>query len=410
MKHTLLLLAGWMTNGPAVAQTADTDRLQLQYVNSRDVLLSFHASGPPPPVPVEVWITRDDGRTWAVAEHEAASTGTLRVQVSEDGRYGFYLVLENAAGRSGPPPTAGTRPHALVVVDTAPPLLQLHAARVEFEAGGKRRVRIELSLIEEHLSEAGARIFYRACDAGSWRDGGVLSVRSGQAVWPVPAGAGPKIDVCVTATDRAGNRAVEELHGIDFSRSGPPSEARVEEHASAVEERRPEQPPSPPAREASAVNRAHRLRRLAQEYAARGELGLAAARLEDALQSLPDDPELLMELGGILHRAQRFEEATRRFETLLRLDPDHQGAIEGLALVAVTQRRYAEARAHLERLVELAPRTATHWLRYGDVQYQLGERSEAVRAWRRVLEIDGADEEIRRRAALRVERLAPEAR
>lgn len=412
MKRTFLrLLAGWMTVGPAAAQPPDADLLTHRYVNSREVFLSFQASASPPPEQVEVWITRDEARTWTLAEHAVASAGGLRVLVPEDGRYGVYLVVANAVGRSGPAPAAGTRPQVLVVVDTAPPLLQLHAARVEPAEGGGRRVRFAFSLVEEHLSEGGVRLFYRTNPGDSWRDGGLLCVRSGEAVWPVPAGAGLKIDVCITVTDRAGNRVVEELEGVDFSRGTPPSEVRTEERAPTVEERRyPQEPASRPAPDASAVSRARKLRRLAEEYASQGQLGLAAARLEDALQSLPDDPELLIELGGVLYRAQRYEEATRRFEALLRIQPDHVGAIEGLALVAVTQRRYAEARGYLERLLVLAPQSARHWLRYGDVQYQLGQRSEAARAWRRVGGIDGADDEIRRRAAVRLERLAPESR
>jgi tetratricopeptide (TPR) repeat protein len=417
----LPLVAGWMAVGPALARPSDSDPLTPQYVSSRELVLSFTASADPPPVRTELWVSRDEGRAWTVVDHEAAGAGALHVRVPEDGRYAFYLVVESAAGRSGPPPTAGSRPHALVVVDTAAPVLQLHAARPESAEGGKRRLRFELSLVEEHLNEAAVRLFYRISGSDAWRDGGVLNVRPGQGAWTVPGGVGPSIDVCVTATDRAGNRALDELHGIVLLPSVPPATgsatiARPVE-PSAEREAQPAslpagapdfQPTAPTAPDAGSVSRARRLRLLAQEYAAQGRLALAAARLQDALESLPDDPDLLAELGGVLYRAQRYDDATKRYEALLRRHPDHVGAIEGLALVAVTQRRYAEARGHLERLLTLAPETATHWLRYGDVQYQLGERDEAVRAWKRVLEIDGADRPLRQRAALRVERLAPE--
>lgn len=418
----LRLFSGWLIVGSALAQPATTDPLAPQYVNSREIVLSFMASADPPPVRTELWVSRDDGRAWIVMDHEATAAGALRVRVPEDGRYGFYLVVENAAGRSDVPPTAGARPHALVVVDTAPPVLQLHSARVAKQENGTRCLRFELSLLEEHLSEAAVRVFYRTSGTGRWFDGGVLSVCSGYSGWVVPEGAGSRLDVCIAATDRAGNRAVDELRGIDLPRDAPRTQARAAvsagpEQEPAVEdpdratpagdEARTPQPPAPSTADASATIRARKLRLLAQEYAAEGRLALAAARLEDGLSSLPGDPDLLAELGGVLYRAQRYEEARKRYEELLSRYPDHVGAIEGLALVAVTQRRYAEARDHLERLLVLAPETATHWLRYGDVQYQLGERDEALRAWRRVLEIKGAGGEIRRRAALRVDRLGP---
>jgi hypothetical protein len=410
----------------AVAPAAATaDR----YVNSRQLVLSFEAANAAPVESVEVWVSTDDDSNWAPAEADLTVPGVARYQARQDGRYGFYVVLANSAGCSAEPPERGSQPHVTVVVDTAPPMLQIHQAEFVRGADGVTRLRASLSLIEENLGEAGLRVFYRTAADQPWRDGGPVSVADGHTTWPSPTDLDSEVDLRLVATDQAGNRAWEDIANLAIPSASPSAEPANQPHPSAGPHGRitvasveraavePVEPVSPGQRSTvrtpstqPSVASSSRLRELASRHMALGELSLATARLEDALAQSPHDADLLVDLGSVLYRAQRHEEARRRFQEAAASSPDHLGAIEGLALVAATQNRYAQARTHLKHLLRLRPESGHFWLRYGDMEHKLGNAAEAVRAWEQALRAGGVDDRVAEQAKARLKYFGPTTR
>jgi tetratricopeptide (TPR) repeat protein len=116
---------------------------------------------------------------------------------------------------------------------------------------------------------------------------------------------------------------------------------------------------------------------------------------------------LLSELGSALYSAGKYDDATTRFEAALKLTPDVPNALEGLALVAATQRRYPQAREHLLHLLRVNPQSAANWLRLGDIEHKLGNTEEAATAWQRVLDMRAADRALRDKAEKRLKLLGP---
>ena len=116
----------------------------------------------------------------------------------------------------------------------------------------------------------------------------------------------------------------------------------------------------------------------------------------------PDNADLQVDLGSVLFHAGQYDQAAGRFQRALDAFPNHLGAIEGLALVAVNQKRYPEARSHLEHLVKLCPDAAEHWLHFGDVEHMLGNAVDACAAWKKALQLEPADETIRPEAQKRL--------
>ena len=422
MRRWSYLLIGLSVPLTAAAVQAATPR----YLNSRRIILSFDTATVAPVESIALWVSTDGGQGWREAEAGFSGSNVARFEISTDGGYAFYLVLVNSAGRSGEPPVSGSRPHATVIVDTVAPTLQVHEAGFVRTAAEAPKLHVSLSLIEENLGDAGVRVFYRTSADTLWRDGGPVPVIDGQFSWEPPTPVGPSIDIRVVATDLAGNQACEEItdlatqFGLPIDQAAAASEpdtvrpgpvlvepvrrALVEPaaHVSLAEPSARQTPTSQPSNTSLA-----RLRQLAERHAALGQFSLATARLEDALERAPDDADLLVDLGSVLYRAQRHGEAAARFQAAAELFPDHVGAIEGLALVAATQNRYAQARTHLKHLLRLKPESGRFWLRYGDMEHKLGNAAEAVRAWERVLSVREADDRAVEKAKARLKYFAP---
>ncbi|MFO0838986.1 MAG: hypothetical protein U1D55_10715 [Phycisphaerae bacterium] len=168
-------------------------------------------------------------------------------------------------------------------------------------------------------------------------------------------------------------------------------------------------PPSPVAAVAASTSpdnaqRVAQLRALAHRHLNAGEFDLSAARLSDALDLSPGEPDLLADLGAALAQARRFDQADQRFAQALAADPRHRAALDGRALLAATQQRYADARALLSRRLELDPDSPQLLLRLGDLDHRLGNAAAARQSWRRAAEL-GKDDGSRKKALRRLELL-----
>jgi tetratricopeptide (TPR) repeat protein len=207
------------------------------------------------------------------------------------------------------------------------------------------------------------------------------------------------LDLRLVAVDLAGNVASVELPGVKLPRA-PQDAAPVP----LATQPAPLQPSAPAAQPSAPIpDEAQRLRRMAGEFLAQGRFPLAVARLEDALVLAPTDPDLLTELGTALYRAGRYDDANRRFQAALANAPQHPAALDGLALVAVTQRQYSQAREYLEQLQRLRPNSGLLWLRSGDVEHRLGNTARALAAWRKALNAEDGDPDAQASARRRLE-------
>jgi len=386
----------------------------LRYVNSRQLLLSFSADNEAAVETVDVWASRDGGKTWQSIAAERFGTSSLRCEVDEDGWYGFYLVLRNAAGASADPPRPGSEPHLRVIVDTVPPTLQVHAHAEALAPVAGQPLNIRLSLIDEHLGDTGIRVFYRPAGTNEWTDGGLAVVSESRISWTVPERLAGQFDLRLAATDRAGNRSIDELAGVVVRAPQQPTTAPATEPLGADEPTDTEAPSPTPELPAvpTMAEQEHlvHLRALAQRLLAERRFPLAADRFEEALRIAPGDADMLVDLGSALYWSGRYDDADNRFAAALEGQPDHVGALDGLALVAATQKRYSHARTHLERLLALLPESAVHWRRYGDVQHRLGNKAAALEAWARILDLDHADPTVRAEAQKRLDYFGPATR
>lgn len=395
------------------------------YVNSREIVLSYQSINRQPVESVHTWVRRAGDADWESAACAPAGPNSVIFVAPRDDKYQFYIVLTGRGGASAPPPVADSAAHLEVVCDTTPPIVQIHRATQCETSGEAFGLRLQVTLAEEHLGDGGLRIFYRANAQAGWVDGGPATNHSGVITWMPPAKLPEVIDIRLAVTDRAGNRAVDELCAVSLPRGAPlPAGSTRIEPTSVMTEAvvvpmvepvsveaveavvLSEQPAarSEPNDVEALLNRrrAEDLHRQAAAFLSEGRYTLAGTRLEDALELTPDEPEMLVDLGGAYYRVHKFDSADERYQRALQLKPDHPGALEGLALVAATQKRYADSREYLQRLLKLQPNAADHWLHFGDVEHMLGDRQAARAAWEHAVRLDAPDDFVRKEAQKRL--------
>jgi tetratricopeptide (TPR) repeat protein len=395
-----------------------------RYVNSRDILLSYQSVNKMPVAAVHLWVCAESDSRWTPAETASAGLNAVGYRAPQDGVYRFYMVLENAGGVSAPPPTEESAAQLEIVVDTKPPTLQIHRVMRPGAAADRPELRLFVTLVDENLGEAGTRIFYRANAQGGWVDAGLVKCELGSIEWALPAELPEMIDIRLIATDLAGNRAVDDILEVPVPRGTVPSEVVVAQAdardaivvplvepvavaplkpVTLAENGEADVRNEAPADDLRKRREAEDLHRQASAFLAEGRYALAGARLQSALELDPDKPDMLVDLGSSYYRGDKFDLADAQYRRAAEIEPDNPQALEGLALVAATQKRYPDAREHLQHLLKLRPDAAEHWLHFGDVEHMLGDRTAARQAWDKALRLETADAFVRKEAKKRLD-------
>lgn len=129
------------------------------------------------------------------------------------------------------------------------------------------------------------------------------------------------------------------------------------------------------------------------------QLGLLlakAGRAEDAVSLLlpyraTGDPENLNTLGVALSEAGRQTEARTVLEEVFRHDARNPTAHENLALVALRSQRFDIAESESLKALDLNPQLPQSWNYLAVARYNQGRPGEALDAWDRALELDPED-------------------
>jgi hypothetical protein len=178
---------------------------------------SVEDAGSTGPALVELWVTRDGGRSWSRQAPDADRASPYPVDLGSEGSYGLWLVVQSASGLGDPAPAPGDRPQIWVEVDSTPPQVQLDPPRVG-TGTNLGRVLITWRVTDPHLAEKPIVLSYRpdSPEAG-WQPITERIANTGRYIWQVPQGVPPRFHVKIDVYDAVGNRASAET--TDF---GPP--------------------------------------------------------------------------------------------------------------------------------------------------------------------------------------------
>jgi tetratricopeptide (TPR) repeat protein len=129
----------------------------------------------------------------------------------------------------------------------------------------------------------------------------------------------------------------------------------------------------------------------------RFRLGILLARLHDYEKALgqlgstthPDDkPKAFADAGKILAESNDTAEAAVLYNAALAMDSSLVNALTGLGKIRVFQWRFEEARALFEKSLHYNPRNADTYCRLGDIAFAEKQIDNAVRWYRKSVEID----------------------
>jgi tetratricopeptide (TPR) repeat protein len=108
--------------------------------------------------------------------------------------------------------------------------------------------------------------------------------------------------------------------------------------------------------------------------------------LLNALGQAPDDPELLVRLGGVEYAAGRVDEAEIAFRRAVEVGRS-PASLEGLSAVLISKKRFADALPYLEEAIRRHPGRPSAWLRAGEALRKLGRFEEAIAAFARAAQL-----------------------
>jgi hypothetical protein len=213
--------AGGSSTGPVVEPRA-------QVINAVNFDLNYQVEqrGPSGISRVDLWVTRDDGKSWVWWSKHEGRDPALKVNLgttsnaAPEGLYGFRLVPVSGAGLSDATPVSGDTPDMKVIVDTTAPVVKIYPAVADPNAIDALVLQWEAT--DKNFGDEPITLEWCEGPNGPWRPVataaaadavGVVSKRlanSGKHSWKVPAGLPPRVYLKVSARDAAGN-ATEQV-------------------------------------------------------------------------------------------------------------------------------------------------------------------------------------------------------
>ena len=125
--------------------------------------------------------------------------------------------------------------------------------------------------------------------------------------------------------------------------------------------------------------------RLAAIYLKRDNVAMAIAHYEHICWCEVGDINAAITLANLYSRAGRHEDAVRRYQTAITIDPDNWEAQDDLVAAQWSAGKYDEAIATLRELIAKRPECADQYLRLGDLYTKTGDENEALTAYRHAL-------------------------
>jgi hypothetical protein len=180
-------------------------------VNSRTFDLEYEVDsvGPSGIGRVELWGSSDAGQTWRRFTTLTDKRNSLRVNVPDEGLYGFRVVVTNGAGFGAKPPMAGDPPDLWIGVDLTKPTARIVSAQqgVESESG---QLIISWQADDKLLAARPVSLSFSPSRGGPWTPIAAGLENSGRYAWPIDNRTPPTLFLRLEVRDEAGNVAVHE--------------------------------------------------------------------------------------------------------------------------------------------------------------------------------------------------------
>ena len=185
---------------------------RLRLINSRRFAIDYSLERQPGdgPLLVDVWLTRDGGRTWILQATDDDGKSPATVQVDEEGLYGFRLSSRELADSRAFDPPSGEKPSIWIGVDRTRPEARLIRAEPSPGDGGPASVHFAWESQDKRPSDQGAALYFSAGGGQPWALIAQDLPPSGSHVWRVPSDVAPRMYFRLEVRDEAGNVATAD--------------------------------------------------------------------------------------------------------------------------------------------------------------------------------------------------------
>jgi hypothetical protein len=177
-------------------------------VNSRSFDLEYEVDGVGPAgiAKVELWGTRDGGKTWKSYGIDSDNRSPIRATVEGEGLYGFRVAVQSANGLGGLPPKPGDSPQMWVGVDLTKPTVRILGVEAGTgEHAGELLIRWQAS--DAAMASRPITLQFSDRPNGPWSIIAAGLENIGSYAWRPDNRAPDKIYLRIEARDEAGNTA-----------------------------------------------------------------------------------------------------------------------------------------------------------------------------------------------------------
>lgn len=193
----------------ANTQIISTKRFKLNY--------DINAIDPSGVGRVDLWMTRDRGQTWKLWGQDPDNVSPFPVEVTQEGIYGFRIVVRSKDGLAGRGPMRGEEADMWIQVDVTAPMAKITS--VPYGTGSEAgQLVINYSVTDSNLTLRPNSILWSTNPDGPWTLIQENLRNDRRLVWKPQQNVPHRIFLRLEAADRAGNVGVHHLEqAIDIS-------------------------------------------------------------------------------------------------------------------------------------------------------------------------------------------------
>jgi hypothetical protein len=180
----------------------NTRRFQLEY--------GIESIGPSGVRRVELWQTRDGGRTWEAVGVDDDNRSPILVEPTGEGIFGYRIVVESGNGLTGRRPQPGDLAEIWIGVDWTKPAAELTSA-IYGSGSQAGELEIHWEATDNRLGERCVSLKFSDAPGGSWSTIASALPNTGVYRWRVDGRVPAEIYLRLEVRDEAGNLAVHEL-------------------------------------------------------------------------------------------------------------------------------------------------------------------------------------------------------
>ncbi len=151
---------------------------------------------------VELWGTRDGGRTWSDFAVDTDNRSPMPVAVGGEGIYGFRILVQSGSGFGGRPPAEGDLPDIWIGVDRTKPTCKITGTEVSPDG---LELLVQWEAADDALDPQPVTLLFSESASGPWTPIASGLENSGSYRWKLDNRVPPRILLRLEVRDEAGN-------------------------------------------------------------------------------------------------------------------------------------------------------------------------------------------------------------